>query len=276
MKEVKFSFYKILYKENDLRNLFGYSLKDYLDSLKLEKHLMLIKDNKAFLQKHTQNTFIFRKFKKDFLPKIGDEKGNIREIPLKENEYVIEENVIYFDFNRNIILFHKNGAGFTISALQTYLKKLFQINILLEPVYTNISLEILQKTPVIKNLELKMSSLDEEGLKMLGFDIHQIREYVELEGIESIEIKIKAKRKHKISIYENLKNRLQNIKIFDKFRVNASEVSDESGRNIDLLDDILSVSKQIKTYKNKIQTIDLLDLIESIYEEYEPQLRTKK
>ena len=275
MKEVKFNFYKIIFNENDLKNLFGFSMKDYLNSLNIKNHLIQIQDNKAFLQKHTQNSFIFRKFKKDFLPKIGDEKGNVREIALKENEYIIEENVVYFDFDKNIILFHRNSSAFKISALQKYLRNVLKMNIILEPIYTDIDINILKETPIIKNLELKISSLDEKALKMLGFDINEIRKYIELQGIESIEIKIKAKRKHKLSLFENIKKRLSDLKIFDKFKVKASENSEESGKEIDLLSDILSVSKKIKTKNGKIQTLDLLNLIEEIYEEFEPILRTK-
>ena len=275
MREVKFTFYKIIYQEDDLKNLFGYSLKDYLNSLNIKTHLIPLQNNKAFLQKHTSNTFIFRKFKKDFLPKIGDENGHIKEIKLKENEYIIEENVIYFDFEKNIILFHKNSAGFTISALQNYLRQVLNINIILEPIYTDTNIELLKKTPIIKHIELKVSSLDEKALKMLGFDINEIRRYIELQGVESIEIKIKAKREHKISFFSKIKNRLQNLKIFDKLKVKASESFEDNGETIDLLDDILSVSKKIETKKGKIQTLDLLNMIEEIYKEYEPQLRTR-
>jgi len=276
MREVKFNFYNILYKEDDLKNLFGFSMKDYLNSLNIKNHLIQIRNNKAFLEKHTQNIFIFRKFKKDFIPKIGDEKGNIKEIVLKDNEYIIEENVVYFDFNKNIILFHKNSSAFTISALQEYLKNVLKINIILQPIYTDIHIDILKKTPIIKNLELKISSLDERALKMLGFDINEIRKYIELQGVESIEIKIKAKREHNLSFFDNIKKRLSNLKIFDKFRVKASDSFEDTGKEIDLLSDILSVSKKIKTKNGKIQTLDLLNLIEEIYKEFKPQLRAKK
>jgi len=271
MKEVKFNFYKIIYKEDDLKNLFEFSMEDYLNDLNIKNHLMQYKSNKAFLEKYTQNIFMFRKFKKDFIPKIGDEKGNIKEIKLKENEYIIEENVVYFDFDKNIILFHKNSSAFTISALQEYLKKILDIDIILQPIYTNMQIDILKKTPIIKNLELKISSLDEKALQMLGFNINEIREYIELQGVESIEIKIKAKRNHKISFFDSIKKRLPNLKIFDRFRVKASDNFEETGKDIDLLSDILLVSKKIKTKNGKIQTFDLLNLIEEIYKDFEPQ-----
>jgi len=277
-KKVIFTFYKIKFDFKQ-KNLFNFNLENYLSTLDIKQHLFEIGDYKGFLKKHNTNIFIFQKFKKDFLPIIGDNKGNTKEIRLKENEYIIEENGIYFDFDNNRILFHKNSSAFSISSFQKYMSILLKNeikNFILEPIYTDEHLEVLENTPIIKHLNLKLSKIDDKGLEKLGFRLDEVKKYIELEGTESIEIIIKSKRNHKVSTFEKLKNHLPNFKIFDKFRIKASESYETKGEDFDMIDNILSVSKQITLDDTKrLKTLDLINKLEEIYKEYEPKLRDK-
>jgi hypothetical protein len=271
MREIKFTFYEMEIEET----LFKCDIENFLCSKNIKENFCQIGEYLGLLEKYNQNIFIFKKFRKDILPLIGDTKGEIREIELKQDEFIVEENIIYIDFQKNIVLFHKNSAGFTTNAFQQYMKQLLKQNFFLKPIYTDEHLEALENTPIIKKINFKLSNLDEIGLKMIGFDATKVKDYIELEGTESIEITITSKRKHKIGIFSTLQQYF-NFNIFDKLKIKASETYEENGANFDLLDNILTITKKIKTDNKRVKIIDIISEIENIYKEYEPKIRTAK
>lgn len=275
-KEVKFTFYEMeieLYK-----NIFDFEVKDFLSKpLDIKSFLFEIGGYKGFLKKWDDNIYIFQKFKKDFLPKIGDENGNERKIELKENEYVLEENVVFFDFNNNILIFHKNNAGFSISQLQEYLTKLLHEKakkVILKPKLVKDTFEKLNKYNFVKTLNFRLGKINIQTLKEVGIiDPEEIRKLIDISSSASIEVTIKAKRNHSIAEIEEIKKLLQKFNFFDKLKVKASSSYEGSGEDIDLLDNILTINKKIKENKKRLDTQDLIFKIREVYEEYEPQLR---
>ena len=275
MKEIKFTFYEIDIELDE--NFFNWNIKEYfLNPLPIKECLLEINGYKAYLKKYNENIYIFQKFKKDFLPKIGDDEGNERNIELKENEYILEENVILIDFDNKILIFHKNNAGFNISHFQTYITELLKNKIkkfVLKPKLLTDTLEKLKNYNFIKSINFKLGQISVETLQKVGFDIEKIRTITDINSTNSIEIIIKAKRNHSILDANLLSDFLQNINFFDKLKVKASSSYEGSGEDIDLLDNILTINKKIKETNKRLDTLDLINKIQEVYNEYLPEIK---
>jgi hypothetical protein len=273
-KEVKFSFYEIDYKIHN--NLLDFTLKDYFkEPLNIKDSLFEMNNYKAFLYKYYDNIYVFRKYKKDFLPKIGDENGNIRNINLKDDEYIIEENAVILDFDNNIVVYHQNHAGFNISALQQYLQTLLQNKIehlYFKPVILKNTIEKLKNSPIIKQANIRISRVNVATLSALGFNDEEIRKFIDVDSASGIEIIIKSKKNHAISTLEKIKDLLSKD-FFDKFRVKASSSYEGSGEDIDILDNILAINKKIKIKNKRADLQDLIIKIQEVYNEYLPQIK---
>lgn len=273
-REVKFSFYEIEYKLKE--NLMEFKLKDYFENpLDIKHHLFEINNYKGFLHKYSDILYVFRKYKKDFLPKIGDEDGNIRDINLKDNEYIIEENSLIIDLENNVIVYHQNHAGFSISALEQYLRTLLKDKIeyiYLKPIIVKDTLEKLKNSPIIKQVDIKIGRVNAKTLTALGFNEEEIKNFIEIESANGIEIIIKSKKNHAISTLDKIKNLLSKD-FFDKFKVKASSSYEGSGEDIDILDNILAINKKIKIKNKRADLQDLIVKIKEIYDEYLPQIK---
>jgi len=273
-KEVKFVFYEIDAKLKD--NLMDFELKNYFEKpLDFKNSLLQIGNYKAYLNKFDDNIYIFQKFKKDFLPKIGDDNGHYRTIDLKDNEYIIEENGVLIDFDNNLVIFHKNQAGFSSSALEEYFRMLLKDKLeyfILKPILMGDTLNKLKYSPIIKQINYKVGRVNARTLSQLGFNEEEIKKFIDLDATNGIEIIIKSKRNMAISTLDKMREFL-NFDIFDKLRVKAASSYEASGEEIDILDNILSISRKIKTENKRADIYDIISKLRELYGEFLPQIK---
>ena len=160
--------------------LIAEGLKECLDNLDLKKHLYKINEHRGFLDKKAENIFSFQKFRKDFNPIIKNEiTGKTRQIDLKENESLLEENYLYWDFKNDMVFFQYNYHGFTPLNFENYIKLFFSNTFkddffTLKAVMTKTGYEALVNSNLVKSFELRVAEPSISMLNDLGLDSEAI------------------------------------------------------------------------------------------------------
>ncbi|MFW9626752.1 MAG: DUF6731 family protein [Sulfurospirillum sp.] len=278
MKEIKFCYFSLEYKISPA--LINFSMSDYFKgSLNLKDHLIAIDDNKAFLEKKTENIFSFQKFRKDSNPVIRDEKtGETRVVDLKETESFIEESFFYWDFKNNVIIYQRNHHGFTTRAFEKYIlsllnKKLENDFFSLKPIFSKDGIEKLLKHNVVKSIDISVKEPGIGALKELGFDEKQIRD-IDQNSIERVEIKITAKRKTGLLSMDKFREIFKfsdNKKQYNRLKLSASSSYTTTGELVDLLDDLYVTTEKIQE-NEKAKVVGISDIINSLNRIYEENI----
>lgn len=280
-KNINFEFYKAEFAIKPA--LVDVILSEYLQSeLNVKNHIFSIHGHKAFLKKLNDNVFVLLKLRDDFNPKLlNATTGDESEIGLDENTYVIEETYFYYDFVENILLYQKNGHGFSPAALEEYIKELLKDKLeknrfILKPVLTKEGYEKLSRHEIIKNITLNVAQPSLSLLKEFGVSIDEVIS-MDLDALSEVEIVFKSKRKHGIfskDTFLNLIGKFQDNPGVNKLQVNASESYESKQDTFDLLDDRYIIPHSIKTIK--VRTIDRFDMIATLQKLADEHLATVK
>lgn len=276
MNDVKFYFYKAEYELD--KSLFDEdSLKNYLENgLEIKKHLYRVGDHKGFLDKKSDNVFVFQKFRKDFNPTIKDEiTGKTRSVELSESEYFIEENFLFWDFDNNIIVFQKNYNGFTAAAFESYIKQLLNNKFkddlfLLKPILSKDGYEKLLNSNIVKSFEFTVSKPSVKLMRELGLNANDVMK-IDNENLGKIELKITSVKNRGLFSGEAFKSFIGNKDNFSKIKIKASDSYLNAGNTIDLLEEVYTVSRNIRQNNKFQRNIDPEDIkmsIEDIYEKH--------
>lgn len=269
--DVKFYFFSVEYVVDD--NLFNYrDLKDFFENpLSLKTHLCQINEHKAFLEKREDNVFVFQKFRKDFNPIIKDEiSGKTRHVELKDNEYFIEQNFLYWDFNNNVIIFQKSTYGFSTTAFENYIKDILKDKFKddffsLKPILSKNGYEKLLDSNIVKSFELSVTKPSVQMLKNLGLNSADIMK-IDNEDLGKVEIKISSVKNRGLFNGKTFKDLIGNKNSYGKMRVKASDSYQRSGSIIDLLEDAFVVSKPIREKQRRVDDDDMIIAIKDVHE----------
>ncbi len=272
MAEVKFNVYKLEYEFD--KSLFKpCNLKECLDNLDLKKHLYKINEHKGFLDKKAENIFSFQKFRKDFNPIIKNEiTGKTRQIDLNENESLLEENYLYWDFKNNMVFFQYNYHGFTPLNFENYIKLFFSNTFkddffTLKAVMSKTGYEALVNSNLVKSFELRVAEPSINMLNDLGLSSDAIIK-IDDGNIGKIDIKITAGRNKSLLNILSFKKIFPNKNKFDKMKVKVSDSYLKGGNMIDLLEEKYTIVKTVREYKKQINPNDMIITVENVYEEH--------
>lgn len=278
-KNIKFYFYRV--HQDFSEGLFGYSFKDFfVNEFSLEKQLMEVENNKAFLQKMTNNIFSFQKFRKDFLPAIKDEvTGAVSHLELKDTEAILEQNYLYWDFNNDLIIYQSSQEGFSPSVFEKYIKWVLKNQIdsfSLKHIARKEGIEQIINSDIISSIEFTIATPNPSLLKDLGLSLEEIKDF-DLDGVNTLELKITSKYKKSFLSPISLKNILnfnKNKNSFKKLKIKKrSSEFDTSKTTIDLIDKFYYVSKENVRTNEKTRNIDSSDIITILEDIYNSNIK---
>lgn len=277
-KNIKFYFYKVE-KVFDVGLIREYSFESFFENkFSLEYQLLDFGDNKAFLEKLSDNVFSFQRIRKDFTALIIDEKtGEKKFLELRETEALLEEVFLYWDFKNNIIIFQSSKDGFKIDSFERYIKEIFrdkfnkQSDFRINHIMSSKGIERIIDSDVIKSFNIAVAKPNPVLLKNLGLSLDEIADF-DLKNIETLELKISSKKKTSLFSAKTLKKMIKfetNKDKYKKLKIEASGSYFGGGQVVDLIDDFYSVIRKdvrVDEKTNNIPERDIILLLEDIYE----------
>lgn len=155
--------------------------------------------------------FHFKNLEKTLTLSLKNEiTGKTRQIDLNENESLLEENYLYWDFKNDMVFFQYNYHGFTPLNFENYIKLFFSNTFkddffTLKAVMTKTGYEALVNSNLVKSFELRVAEPSISMLNDLGLDSEAIIK-IDDGNIGKIDIKITAGRNKSLLNILSFKN----------------------------------------------------------------------